>query len=56
MWSMYRAGATEQVAREMEGYKLDILGISECRWTGSGRQRKEEMVLDWTYPEERSEQ
>ena len=23
----------------MEGYKLDILGISECRWTGAGRQR-----------------
>ena len=54
--SMYRAGATEQVAREMEGYKLDILGISECIWMGSGRQRKEEMVLDWTNPEERSEQ
>ena len=22
---------------EMGNYKLDILGISECRWTGSGR-------------------
>ena len=21
----------------MERYKLDILGISECRWTGSGK-------------------
>ena len=48
----------------MEGYKLDILGISKCRWTGARRQRiankregkKEEMVLDWTCPEERSEQ
>ena len=37
--SLYRGGATAQVAREMEGYKLDILGISECRWTGAGRQR-----------------
>ena len=51
--SMYRAGVTEQVARGMEGYKLDILGISECRWTGSGRQRKEEMELDRTYPEKK---
>ena len=37
--SLYRGGATAQVAREMEGYKVDILGISECRWTGAGRQR-----------------
>ena len=37
--SLYRGGATAQVAREMEGYKLDILGISKCRWTGAGRQR-----------------
>ena len=62
--SLYRGGATAQVAREIERYKLDILGISKCRWTGAGRQRiankreseKEEMVLDWTCPEERSEQ
>ena len=37
--SLYRGGATAQVAREMEGYKVDILGISECRWTGAGKQR-----------------
>ena len=35
--SMYRGGATAQIAREMEEYHLDILGISECRWTGAGR-------------------
>ena len=34
---MYRGGAAAQVAREMEGYKLDILGISECRWTRTGK-------------------
>ena len=34
---MYRGGAAAQIAREMEGYKLDILGISECRWTGAGK-------------------
>lgn len=37
--SLYRGGAPAQVAREMQGYKLNILGISECRWTGAGRQR-----------------
>ena len=37
--SLYRGGATAKVAREMEGYKLDILGITKCRWTGAGRQR-----------------
>lgn len=46
-----------QVAREMDGYKLGILGISECRSRPSKRGgEKEEMVLDWTCPEERYEQ
>ena len=39
MRSLYRGGETAGVAREMEGYKVDILGISERRWTGEGRQR-----------------
>ena len=37
--TMYRGGAAAQIAREMEGYQLDILGISECRWTGAGRMK-----------------
>ncbi len=36
--TMYEASKSAQVIREMERYQLDILGISECRWTGSGRQ------------------
>ena len=35
--SMYRSGTTAQIAREMENYQLDILGISECRWTGANK-------------------
>lgn len=31
--------ASAQIARKMEGYQLNILGISECRWTGDGRMR-----------------
>ena len=35
--TMYSVGKTAQVVREMQRYNLDILGISECRWSGSGR-------------------
>ena len=37
--SMYATGKTAQVLREMRRYHLDILGISECRSTGSGKIR-----------------
>ena len=35
--TMYDTSKTAQVIREMKRYGLDILGISECRWNGSGR-------------------
>ena len=35
--TMWETSKTAQVIREMRKNKLDILGISECRWTGSGR-------------------
>ena len=34
MWETTRSA---QVVRLMRDYRLDILGISECRWTGSGK-------------------
>jgi len=37
--TMYSIGKTAQVVNEMHRYNLDILGISECRWTGSGKFR-----------------
>ena len=36
--TMYEPAKTAQVTSEMERYNIDILGISECRWTGAGRQ------------------
>ena len=36
---MYEAGKTAQVAAEMRAYHLDVPGISESRWTGSGQKR-----------------
>lgn len=34
--TIYETGKAAQAAREMERYKLDILGLSEVRWTSSG--------------------
>lgn len=35
--TLYQSGRLEQVLREMRTYHLDILGVSELRWTGQGR-------------------
>ena len=35
--TMYSTCKTAQIVKEMGNYQLDILGISECRWTGSGK-------------------
>ena len=37
--TMYEQGKMAQVIAEMKRYKLDILGISESRWTRSGRMK-----------------
>jgi len=34
--TLYSTGKLAQVLNEMKHYKLDILGISEMRWTDSG--------------------
>ena len=34
---MHAIGKSAQIAKEMQNYNLDILGISECRWTESGK-------------------
>jgi hypothetical protein len=34
---LYETGKQAQVIREMSAYKLNLLGISECRWTGCGK-------------------
>ena len=37
--TMYEQGRMAQVIAEMTRYKLDILGVSESRWTKSGRMK-----------------
>ena len=34
MRTMYQTGMTAQVIGEMKRYRLDILGVSEVRWSG----------------------
>ena len=34
--TMYQTGKTAQVVKEMRRYNINILGISEMRWTESG--------------------
>ena len=36
---MYASEKVQQVVKEMKNYKIDLLGVSECRWTGSGKLR-----------------
>ena len=35
--TLFQSGKTAQLLREFDTYRMDILGISEMRWTGSGR-------------------
>ena len=39
--SLYRAGSMNNVMREMERMKIDILGLSEVRWPGVGSLEEE---------------
>jgi hypothetical protein len=34
--SMYRAGSLMTVLRELSRYRLDLVGVQEVRWEGSG--------------------
>jgi hypothetical protein len=35
--TLFQKGKLAQLSREMYRYKLDILGVSEVRWNGSGQ-------------------
>ena len=45
--TMYSIGKTAQVTSEMQRYRISILGVSECRWSGFGRLRTQtgEIIL-----------
>jgi len=35
--TLYQCGSMAQVLREMQAYRLEVLGVSEMRWTGQGQ-------------------
>ena len=35
---MYQTGRMPQLVKEFDNYNLDILGVSEVRWTGTGKE------------------
>ena len=35
--TMFDTSRPTQVLREMQSYKINIFGVSECRWTGFGQ-------------------
>ena len=37
--SLYRSGSLTTVAKELEGYKLDLVGVKEVKWDQEGIQR-----------------
>jgi len=34
--SLYRSGSLTRVARELERYKIDLVGVQEVRWDKEG--------------------
>jgi exonuclease III len=34
--SLYRVGSLKTVSKELSGYRLDLVGVQEVRWEGSG--------------------
>ena len=43
--TLYQIGKLENLKKEAERLKLDIVGVSEARWTGSGK----EVTADWIF-------
>ena len=35
--TLYSIGKPAQLARKRDKYKIDVMGISECRWMGQGK-------------------
>ena len=51
--TLCQSGNLTQVLREMDNYKLGILGISEMRWTASGRMTSDGKMVIYSGQEEK---
>jgi hypothetical protein len=43
--SLCRVGAIKSVVRELEKYKLDLVGVQEVRWEGEGYQTADNYIF-----------
>jgi len=43
--SLHRSGSLATVARELEMYKLDLVGVQEVRWDKGGTVRAEDGIF-----------
>ena len=43
--TMFKAGKLDKISKEMKTMKLDVLGISESRWTGSGKMKDGDFTI-----------
>jgi exonuclease III len=43
--SLYRAGSLMSVSRELSRYRLDLVGVQEVRWEGSGTESAREYTF-----------
>jgi hypothetical protein len=43
--SLYRVGSLMTVSRELSRYRLDLVGVHEVRWEGSGTAPSEEYTF-----------
>ena len=50
--TLYQTGKVVQVIKESENYNLAILGVTEMRWTGSGKIKKKDKTILYSGPEE----
>ena len=43
--TLYRAGAMNELVKEMDAYKVDICALQEIRWSGKGTAIKKKKEL-----------
>jgi exonuclease III len=43
--SLYTSGSLQTVARELEKYRLDLVGVQEVRWDKGGTERAEDYTF-----------